>query len=209
MPDYNSIQTDRIENLTRRLLGVRNGGIVPAVSPELAVDLSVPQLEDVLPLAGYIRFGAGGLQGAVAAQYSYAAVSNLTPGSLLGVRLTGTLIVNGAIWFATSDATVAGALISPNNVAWLDKRRLAASFPLNANGVQIASSTSATAPPTTPGVSRGAGYITGLARVPITFPWCVLPPQTACLLITDSVNVDLYFSVEAWMRTYQPDELVI
>lgn len=207
MPNYNQVQTSRLENWAKRLLGVRNGGIVPTVAPELGLELSVPQLEDTLPLAGYVRFGWHQVQAAVAAQYAFGGINNRTASQLIGVQLSLTASVASRYVLVVYDAGVAfGALLGANSGNWHDTRRLHASFPLNANGFEIGTGTSVGAPPGAGNFAWGSRNVVGQT---LYFPWVVLAPGSGCVVYDVVVNQTLEVSGNAWVRDILPDELTI
>lgn len=208
MPDYNSIQTDRFENLVRHLLGIRNGGVMPAVSPELGVDLNLPALEDVLALADYWRFGFGVAQPAVAAEFGYIGVRNLTTSQLVGVKLRVSAGVAIRPMSIVSEAGIAyDTLLAADSVNWLDTRRLHSSFPLGAGAISIGSGTSPTAPPGLGGLAYDVGRQDAPANTSVEFPLIVLAPGHQALVALDTVNIALSVTGDCWLRDVLPDEL--
>lgn len=208
MPDYNAVQIDRVENLTRRLLGVRNGGILPTVAPELSVDLGVPALEDVLPLAGYIRFGVCAEVGAVAAQIAWCCVANLTSRQLFGVSLQAGATAATQFWLLGS-LVQAGGLLAADRANWLDFRRTRVSLPLNSTGIQVTTGNTVNAPPGLGVALNAMAELYCPANTSIKFPTVILPPGTACTVAQNTVNAGMIVSGECWLRDIIPDELVI
>ena len=204
MPEFNAIQTDRLENLVRRLLSVRNGGIMPTVAPELGVELAVPSLEDVLALGGYWRFGWAQTQNAVAGELAYGGIYNGSQNQLLGVRLTVSSNANAAFQLILFDllGLAFDTLLPPSQGNWLDTRRDHLSFPLG-TPLQIGDGTVAAIP--------GTGWLVAHARVlantPYTFPLVVLAPGTELIAVNQTANQELLTSGEAWLRDAAPDEL--
>lgn len=203
MPDFNSIQTARLENLVRHALGVRNGGVMPSVSPELGVELPIPMLEDMLALAGYWTFGFHTVVNAVAAQNSYLSVFNGTTSQLLGIKMvvTGSLATRYVL--STVESAPPGTLAAPDTVSWRDTRRLHASFPIGP--IEIRAGNAAGTPPV-----PGANAVFGARVAAVTrwdAPWVILDPGTGIVVWDVVVNQTLEASGEAWLRDALPDEL--
>lgn len=205
MPTYNSIQTSRLENYIRRLLGVRNGGIVPTVAPELGVDVTLPQLEDALALAGYVPFGLAHNVAAVAAQFGAASVFNATAAQLLVLQFTASANGNAIIYNSVGPSLGLG-LLPAANAMWRDTRRAAAAFPLNAAGLSVTDGTLAAIPPGAHNMVA-AGRV--LANTVVQGPWLVLSPGQGAAVWADLANVAFTWQAEGYVRDMIPDELVI
>lgn len=207
---YNELQTSRLENFARRLLGIRNGGVVPALSPEVGLELAVPGMADLLGLGGYIRWGFGILSAAVAGQYSGVWVTNRSSNLLVGVRWSSTPNVAGNVYLGTIDGTgPAYALANANDVSWLDTRRPAVSLPMNANGLEVKTGATAVAGPGFGAGAYAAGLVSSLAASPWEWPEIVLKPGTGCGIHFNAVNVALFGSAECWLREATAEELTI
>lgn len=202
MPTYNAIQTDRLENFVRRYLAVRNGGILPTVAPELGVEVTLPQLEDAMGLAGYIPWGAGSEIAAVAANFSIVHIANLTAAQLMVVQVTlATTAALTAYW--SLGPAPGAALIAAGDAGWRDSRRTQGSFPLNANGIQIQAGVIAAIPP----AAHNRIAATRLAaNTPATSPWVVLSPGQGFAGYLNTVNLAMTFSVTGYLRDMVPDE---
>lgn len=205
MPEYNAIQTSRLESWLKRLLGTRNGGIMPTVAPELGAAVNLPMYQDTDLLADYRAWGTGIVVNAVAGQNALLDVSNLSAGWLLLVR---PIVTPGGATFIyeMTGASIGGALIPAANAGWRDTRLLASSFPLNATGIQVRSGTAALAG-IPPGAQNVVSIGAALAQTPCYFPWVTLAPGGVLSLACNVQNLQVAFAIEGYLRAVDPDEL--
>lgn len=207
---YNEIQTARAENLARRLLGIRNGGIIPSLSPELGLSFDLPQHEDLEALAGYIRFGFAKQASAVAGEYSYAGINAYMLSQLVGVRLTVSSATAQGVWLVRFDQNIGfTSLIAPDQATWLDSRRQQSALSLSTSTVGMGSDSEAAVPPGLGLSGYGAHSVNIAANTPYTFPWVVLAPRTCLAVAAGTVNTTIIVTGECWMRDCLGDELTV
>lgn len=201
MPEYNALQTSRLDKWVRKLLGIRNGGVMPTVAPELGVALNVPMLEDGMLPAGYEPFGIGTFVAAVAAQNAFVSVINGYTDALVILRFWAS--AGGASgWDVALGAGIGAPGIAVNNTSVRDLRRAQSSLPLGATTLNVAAGTQALAVPPV-GHQRVWSAPANLA----SSPWVVLAPSSGATCYATVVNIALYCSVEGYIRHVDPDEL--
>jgi hypothetical protein len=206
VPTYNAIQTDRLENFVRRFLAVRNGGILPTVAPELGVEVTLPQLEDSMGLAGYIPWGTSFALGAGGAgTFNFVWFSNQTQTQLLVITPHISLGTLGNVVLAVKNDVVAPGGMQLTNGGWRDTRRNQNSYP-SPFGILLQTGNVGAFPP--------AGYsyvyeVDLLAHTPWVFPTFVLAPQTSAIIVTRTANIGLTGGIVGYIRDLVADEDVI
>lgn len=212
MPRFNGINTDRLESFARKLLGIRQGGIVPTLSPEPNLSLNVPYQPDQDALSGAWPFGMGITQAAVAGQLSWFHIVNLSSLAnpvLLLVRPRAAPSANSQVLISvgTPDTgPLGGVALNPTDMAWRDTRRPATSFPAGGATVLAEIGTGAALPG--PVVWHTVARLTSLAQTMCEGPWIILAPQTGLLISNSVVNASLHATIEGFYRAdVLPDEL--
>lgn len=216
MPEYNALQTARLDNFARRLLGVRNGGVLPLVSPEASVEIALPQAADSEALAGLIPWGGFAQQAAVAGEIPWTQITNGTtegqPALLVLRIIIGHSAAPGRCIIAqlpTGTGSLGGGQVAGNAMGWRDSRRESStSFP-TASAVTWRVGTN-------PAIAGGAGTYNiiwgarSLASSPVTSAWITLAPGGSVVAWVDQANVNAEFGVEGYLReAVLPDELTV
>lgn len=205
MPEYNAIQSSRLERWARRLLGVRNGGIMPTIAPELAAAINLPLYLDTDHLAGYDPWSSAGLVSAVAGQFGGVEVVNAFVDALVVLSIEGSTAAGAStlVWF--SGPTYLANPVAASTVAWRDSRLPQASFPLGPAGLSIRSGQSATAPPPAPNFQLARKDVP--ARETAIGPTVVLAPGGNIVMALLTANQDVSYSILGWTRHVDFDEL--
>lgn len=203
MPTYNSIQTDRLENFIRRFLSVRNGGILPTVTPELGIEVTVPQLEDAMGLAGYIPWGAASwIPAGGAGTFGAVSFFNATPAQLMVLEFTAGCGGVANLTLSAGPALGLG-LLAAGRAGWRDMRRAQGSFPLNVAGVQLQEGTLGAVPP---GAHTLLATVRRATDVSWTMPPVVVPPGQGAAVWLDVANLAMSWSIKGYMRDMVADE---
>lgn len=204
MPIFNGINTDRLERFARRLLGIRQGGIMPSLSPEPAVSVDLPFTPDLLALSGAVPWGAGVVVGAVAAQFGAVRIANNLTNALLCYRAScgsGAGVIRTTHAVGNPGGAIGLAALGPAFMGYQDVRRLSTAFPL---GIGIETGTVAAVPV--------AGFnVVGITLTAINVlepgPWIVLPPGASALAYCEVANTSFACSLDGILRDVLPDEL--
>lgn len=204
MPEYNAVQTSRLEGWVKRLLGIRNGGIMPTLAPELAAAINLPMYEDIDLLAGYVPWGAASTIGAVAAQNAQVTVQNNFTSALVLLRFGVSGSVTSAFEFCTGPG-LGGPAIGVTSAGFRDTRRPIGSFPLGASGLNLTANTQVLASP--PAAHFRVSQVVVSANGWQYSPWFVIEPNTALVLSMPTVNAQMVWSIEGFIRQVDPDEL--
>lgn len=201
---YGSIQTDRLESFARRLLGLRGSGLIPTVSPEVALEFALPESMDLLALADLWTYGASGNAGPVAAEFSCVTLENLSPNLIMTAKFSGcsTVITTLAVVRGSVALTLPISVYDSTVVTWADTRRDRTSFPTGSLFFE-----SATIPALLPaGTSRLSRKRT-LANEWFEMPELVLAPGESVAFYMDVANTQLSWNCEGTVRPASPDEL--
>lgn len=213
MADYNSLNTDRAERLAQSLLGIRNGAIVATLAPELQLQVQLPMAEDAWLASQNVPFGSGTFQAAVAAEFGYLLLRNISESSIIVGRFSigGSTAAIGACAALDTEsvASPGGATVLGSLISFRDGRRNNPGIPLNSLFV-LQQGTSAVGPFGNP-FSTGSVFWSALF-VAATYgwsPWFVLPPNTRAWVMSNSANIAVHLSFEGYIRDALPDELRI
>lgn len=203
MTTFNGINTTRLESFARRLLGIRQGGIMPSLSPEASVEIPLPYTMDQLALSESWPFGAASSIAGVAAQFAAATLSNLSTNLIVTVKFyVGAQSTAGLLTlFRSGPGVVAGAM-PPGRVSWSDSRRPRDSFP--AGSLFFEEGTLAVTPP------AGAFFLGRQlhpANEMVELPEVVLAPGEAVGFYHSVANTTVYWQAVGTVRAVLRDEL--
>lgn len=208
--DYNAITLDRFDRAVKKLLAIKNGGILGTLSPELqaGVDLT-PADNELMASLGYIPFARGYYVAAVAGQYSKVEVVNLTtaasPWLVVVTAMTATAGGASASWLgiqsgAGGRALTVGSLVNRDTRQWGVAGLVPVTVATLNYGNEAATSVYAT--------QLAAPYMP--SAVPVQCPSLpvYLGPLSSLLWEQNTVNLTMYVSVAGYARQLDPGELV-
>lgn len=208
MPRFNGINTDALEIFARKLLGIRQGGIMPSLSPEPQLGISFPSIADQYALAGYVPWAATG-NIAPAGANTYPAVSLLNGLSDALMVVYGSMTTDGlGVCYLSRGPSLALAPIAPTSAAWLDTRRSLASFPLGAAGFSIGSGTIAVFPPGGHTTIMGVRHTNSGGPLYLPAP-VVLSPGEGMAVYNGDDNSNATWTLWGFLKNILPDELTV
>lgn len=207
---FNGIQTDRLESFGRRLLGIRNGGIVPTLSPEAAIEIGLPPTLDTYALSDAWPFGASGFFSAVAGEFPCVVITNNSPNLLLCFELNMSGSITQVYSYVRGTRTLDGAgpisVLDQSAADYRDTRRPRGNFPTGISSGAITFQASTCLASTTVGLNRFARK-RSINGAEVKMPEIVLAPGEAVSCISDTANATLYYEVIGTVRPANQDEL--
>jgi hypothetical protein len=199
---FNGINTDRLESFARRLLGIRQSGIMPTLSPEATVEIALPFTMDQLALSGAWPFGAASAVTANAAEFPMVSLSNNSPNLIVVAKVLVAQSSTGTVTFARASGGVIPGAVAANEMTWRDTRRPIASFP---SGTLFFEQGSAVAIP--PAGSFRFGQRRVLINEQSEGPEFVLSPGQVVAWFGNVAASQLHWSCEGSVRPALIDEL--
>lgn len=203
---FNGIQTDRLEDFARRLLGIRQGGIVPTLSPEAALEIGLPQTLDAFALAGAWPWGSGGFYAAVAGEFAALNATNGSPNLLVTLQFAVSMGATSLVTLVRGTKTLDGAgpisILDQGGIDYRDTRRTRGNFPTLALGFQFATALTASVTGLNV-IGRGAS----VGSSTLVLPEVVLAPGESVSLIAGTANSSLTWQATGTIRAANPDEL--
>lgn len=204
--DFNGIQTERFERLGRKLLSIKNAGVIATLAPELQIGVDVPVRPTDWAYLGESHFSWGYFVAAVAAQYSRFGIRNNGADAVVvvtGFTLAGTAAM-GQYFLSQSIAAGLGGLAvqlcSPSDTR--QRGTLA--------DVIVEAGAAVNAPPFwgTASVVHW-GYDATATEHTVTLPEpLVLGPAGKLLLECNQINLGIFGGFTGYTRKLDPGELV-
>lgn len=207
---YNGIQTDRLEDFARRLLGIRNGGVVPTLSPECAIEVGLPQTLDLLALSGAWPYCASGAYAAVAGEFPCVVITNSSTNFLMTVELRVATAATSTWRLVRGTRTLDGAgpitVLTTAEVDYLDTRRTRGNFPTGIAAGQTSFQSSTILAATSVGLNR-IGQRKAVGAGEAIMPEVVLAPGESISCFSDVANQGMLYEAVGTIRIATTDEL--